>query len=164
MKIREMVHKDLELMAKWLNTKEVFEFFGNPGAPLSKRQVYEKYGPRIEGEVAVMPFIVELNGRPFAFMQCYRLSAKDCGFSIEEKIYGIDQFIGEPSFLDKGYGTEMVLEFLAFLFVEKQVDAVVVDPELSNPRAIRCYEKSGFRKVNKIDGNRKWLMKVEKCK
>lgn len=165
MKIRRMVHEDLDLMAKWLKTIEVLEFFGDPEKPFSTRQVREKYAPRIDGTVAVEPYIVEREGSPFAFMQCYRLSRGDYGsggYSIEETLYGIDQFIGEPSLFNKGYGTQMVRKFLDFIFDEKQADTVIVDPELTNPRAIRCYEKCGFHKVRKIDGGRKWLMEISK--
>ena len=156
-----MSHDDLDIMRKWLNTKEVLEFFGDPAAPPNARQIDEKYGHRIDGKVAVEPYIVETEGKPFAFMQCYRLTDEDYksyGYSIEETIYGIDQFIGEPELLGKGYGTRMVTEFLSFIFNEKGADAVTVDPELTNPRAIRCYEKCGFQKIKQIDGDRKWLM------
>lgn len=163
MEIRKLGHDDLDIMTKWLNTKEVLEFFGDPAAPPSSRQIREKYGPRIDGAAAVEPYIVETEGKPFAFMQCYRLTDeeyKNCGYSIEETIYGIDQFIGEPELFGKGYGTRMVTEFLAFIFDEKGADAVIVDPELTNPRAIRCYEKCGFQKIKRIDGDRKWLMET----
>ncbi|RAZ81617.1 GNAT family N-acetyltransferase [Planococcus halotolerans] len=161
--MRKMSHEDLKLMSKWLNTKEVLEFFGDPDAPLSTIQIREKYGPRIDGAVAVEPYIAETEGKPFAFMQCYRLTDEDYksyGYSIEETIYGIDQFIGEPALFSKGYGTQMLTEFLSFVFNEKGADAVTVDPELTNPRAIRCYEKCGFQKIKKINGERKWLMEI----
>lgn len=163
MELRKMLHEDLDLMTKWLNTEEVLEFFGDPAAPPSASQVLEKYGPRIDGDVAVETYIAETEGRPFAFLQCYRLSEEDykyCGYSMEETLYGIDQFIGEPSLFNKGYGTRMVTEFLNFVFSEKGADAVVVDPELTNLRAIRCYEKCGFQKIKKVDNGRKWLMEV----
>lgn len=165
MKIRKMVHEDLELMTKWLNTKEILEFFGHPSAPPSARQVQEKYGPRIDGAIAVEPYIAETDGRPFAFLQGYRIANADYanyGYAMDETIYGIDQFIGEPALFNKGYGTRLVTEFLRFIFQEKQADAIVLDPELSNPRAIRCYEKCGFRKVKKIEGNKKWLMEISR--
>lgn len=163
MKIRKMIHEDLELMTEWLNTKEILEFFGDPAAPPSAKQVQKKYAPRIEGAIAVEPYIAETDGRPFAFLQCYRLRNKDYasyGYSIEETVYGIDQFIGEPALFNKGYGTQLVTEFVQFIFQEKQADAIVLDPELSNPRAIRCYEKCGFRKVKKIEDGQKWLMEI----
>lgn len=167
MKIRRMSHDDLGIMTKWLNTKEVLEFFGDPDAPPSAIQIRKKYGPRIDGAVAVKPYIVETEGKPFAFMQCYRLTDEDYksyGYSIEETIYGIDQFIGEPELLGKGYGTQMVTEFLSFIFNGKGADAVTVDPELINPRAIRCYKKCGFQKIKQIDGDRKWLMEVTRAR
>lgn len=163
MKIRRMSHDDLELMTEWLNTNEVLEFFGDPAAPPSARQIHEKYAPRIEGTVAVEPYIAEIAGQPFAFMQCYRLTDEDYrsyGYSIEETIYGIDQFIGKPELFGKGYGTQMVTDFLSFIFNERGADAVTVDPELTNPRAIRCYEKCGFKKIKQIDVDRKWLMGI----
>ena len=165
MEIRKMSRDDLELMTKWLNTKEILEFFGHPDAPPSAEQVRAKYGPRIDGDIAVEPYIVETEGRPLAFMQCCRLADADYekyGYSIEETIYGIDQFIGEPALFGKGYGTQMVKDFLQFIFNEKLADAVTVDPELTNPRAIRCYEKCGFRKMKTIDNGRKWLMEISK--
>lgn len=167
MKIRKMRRDDLDMMAKWLNTKEVLEFFGDPEAPPSVGRIHEKYAPRINGLVAVEPYIVETRGEPFAFMQCYRLTDEDYksfGYSIEETIYGIDQFIGEPELFGQGYGTRMVTEFLSFIFNEKGADAVVVDPELINPRAIRCYEKCGFKKIKQIEGDRKWLMEITRAR
>lgn len=165
LKIRKMTHEDLAIMTNWLNTKEVLGFFGNPAAPQSAKQVHEKYGPRIDGDIAVAPYFVETKGEPIAFMQCYKLSEKDYknyGYSIEETIYGIDQFIGEPSWWRSGYGTRMVTKFLAILFDEKQADAVVVDPEFTNLRAIRCYEKCGFQKIKKIEDGQKWLMEISR--
>lgn len=165
MEIRKMRHGDLGMMTKWLNTQEVLEFFGNPAASPSAKEIKVKYAPRIDGTVAVEPYIVETEGKPFAFMQCYRLTDEDYksyGYSIEETIYGIDQFIGEPELFGKGYGTRMVTEFACFIFNEKRADAIVLDPELTNPRAIRCYEKCGFRKVKKIEEGKKWLMEISR--
>nr|WP_246118823.1 hypothetical protein [Alkalibacillus haloalkaliphilus] len=33
-----------------------------------------------------------------------------------------------------------------------------MDPEVSNVRAIKCYEKCGFSKVRLIEDRSKWLM------
>lgn len=167
MNIRKMEHGDLDLMAKWLNTREVLEFFGDPSAPPSDSQVRAKYGPRIDGKIEVEPYIAETGGSPFAFMQCYRLSERDresYGYSIEETHFGIDQFIGEPSLFNKGYGTQMVTQFVNFIFHDKQAETVTVDPEVSNPRAIRCYEKCGFQRIKEIDGGRKWLMAIARAR
>lgn len=54
----------------------------------------------------------------------------------------------------------MVKEFVRFVFEQKGADKVVADPETRNSRAIRCYEKCGFRKVKEMDGGKKWLMEI----
>lgn len=56
----------------------------------------------------------------------------------------------------------MVRAFTELIFAEKWADAIVMDPEVRNPRAIRCYEKCGFRKLKEIEGGQKWLMELRR--
>jgi aminoglycoside 6'-N-acetyltransferase len=58
---------------------------------------------------------------------------------------GIDIFIGDPDARDRGVGTEAIRTMLRFLFEEKRVHRATIDPEVANARAIRAYEKAGFR-------------------
>ena len=45
-------------------------------------------------------FIVTLDGRPFAYLQCYRMSEWDACFGPQpEGTRGIDQFIGEADMI-----------------------------------------------------------------
>lgn len=43
----------------------------------------------------------------------------------------------------------------------KNVDLIVLDPEVSNTRAVRCYEKCGFKKVKKVHNETCWLMELK---
>ena len=65
-----------------------------------------------------------------------------------EIIYGTDQFFGEPSYWNKGIGTRLVSAMVKYLIEEKGANRIVMDPQTWNERAIRCYEKCGFEKVN----------------
>lgn len=56
--------------------------------------------------------------------------------------------IGHPDYRSKGYGTEAMKLFLNFLFNELGLRKVKLNVFDFNKRAIRSYEKSGF----KIDG------------
>ncbi len=58
---------------------------------------------------------------------------------------GIDIFIGEPDARDRGVGTEAVRMLLGYLFEVRKLHRVTIDPELGNARAIRSYQKAGFR-------------------
>jgi RimJ/RimL family protein N-acetyltransferase len=65
-------------------------------------------------------------------------------------VRGIDQFLASPEQLDRGIGTRLIRDFVSMLFEDSRVTRVQVDPEPRNARAIRCYEKVGFRTVREI--------------
>jgi Acetyltransferase (GNAT) domain len=49
------------------------------------------------------------------------------------------------------HGTAMITQFVEFLFRDWAVTKIQTDPTPTNLRAIRCYEKVGFRKVGIVD-------------
>jgi RimJ/RimL family protein N-acetyltransferase len=53
--------------------------------------------------------------------------------------------------LGRGIGTAMVRAFVERLFADAAVTRVQTDPAPGNGRAIRCYEKAGFRAVGEVD-------------
>jgi aminoglycoside 6'-N-acetyltransferase len=63
---------------------------------------------------------------------------------------GLDQFIGEPEMIGRGHGAEMVRRHVEWL-METGVPAVGVDPDPDNLRAIRAYEKAGFRRGDVVE-------------
>ena len=56
---------------------------------------------------------------------------------------------GEVS-IDEGLGTAMVRQFTVRLMEDPAVTEIRVDPSPDNGRAIRCYEKAGFRPDGEI--------------
>jgi aminoglycoside 6'-N-acetyltransferase len=164
-----MAEDDYQVMVKWLSTPEVLEFYGGINNPLSLKDIIKKYKPRVEGTVPIIPFIVELDKRPIGYMQTYKLSVNEIenlSYSSNDVIYGMDQFIGDPHFFGKGYGTIMVQSLIEMIVQQQHVDIIALDPEVKNSRAIRCYEKCGFQKVRKIRNDLCWLMEyriIENC-
>jgi RimJ/RimL family protein N-acetyltransferase len=53
--------------------------------------------------------------------------------------------IGEPEYWNKGYGTDVMNTLLRFAFTEINLRRVTLTVFEYNPRAIRSYEKAGFR-------------------
>ncbi|MFT3891365.1 MAG: GNAT family protein [Anaerolineales bacterium] len=53
--------------------------------------------------------------------------------------------IGEREFWGKGYGTDVMRVILRYAFTEVNLNRVTLDVFEYNPRAIRSYEKAGFR-------------------
>ncbi|WP_456274424.1 GNAT family N-acetyltransferase [Bacillus sp. AK031] len=145
--IRKMMEEDLSLMGRWLSTDKVYEFYSNNGKPLSSEEVANKYLPRIKGSSTVVPYIFQYGEQPSGYLQMYPSSSdelKDWGYPEGTTVWGMDCFIGEPSLFNKGLGTRMVDLFTDHIIREANPDYIVLDPSITNKRAIRCYEKAGF--------------------
>ncbi|WP_281359554.1 GNAT family N-acetyltransferase [Litoribacterium kuwaitense] len=72
------------------------------------------------------------------------------GFRDERMTLGMDQFIGEPNYWDRGIGQAFMNFMLKRLTKEFGTFRVVVDPRIQNQRAIACYLKSGFTKRKEL--------------
>jgi AacA4 family aminoglycoside N(6')-acetyltransferase len=149
--LRLMTEDDLPLLHDWLNRPHIVEWWG--GERPSFEEVRTKYTPRILKMERVTPYIAMLGDTPFAYAQSYvALGAGDGWWEDETDpgVRGIDQSIGEAHLLGKGLGTKLVRALVNRLFEDLSVTKVQTDPTPTNLRAIRCYEKAGFRIVNNI--------------
>lgn len=110
---------------------------------------------KIKGNGYDYPFIILLNRKPIGYIVCcdlyaYRTLCKTKkGLFTEEEpgTFCMDLFIGEPDYLNKGYGTQIVKQFAQSIFDEFNAKILYIDPSVSNKNAIRCYEKAGFQFV-----------------
>src|SRR3954453_3787094 len=66
-------------------------------------------------------------------------------------VRGIDQFLANSGQVDHGVGTAMVRAFVQHLFADPAVTRIQTDPSPENRRAVRCYEKAGFRATDVLD-------------
>lgn len=65
---------------------------------------------------------------------------------LEYRHAGIDLFIG-ALYQDRGLGTDTVRTIARHLVHDRGHHRLTIDPVAHNARAIRCYEKVGFRRV-----------------
>ena len=56
--------------------------------------------------------------------------------------------IANPDAWDKGYGSEIVGLIIRYAFEQRGLQSVWLRVRTDNPRAIRVYEKNGFRREN----------------
>jgi aminoglycoside 6'-N-acetyltransferase len=94
-------------------------------------------------------WIVAYQGRPFAYAQDYSPHDWDAHPFAHLPLgsRGIDQYIGEPDLLDRGHGSAFVRAHCDRLFAAG-APAIGTDPHPENGRAIRAYEKAGFKIVS----------------
>lgn len=138
---------DYALLARWLTDPRVLQCYEGRDNPFPLERVKEKYAPRVLAEEGVVPCIMQYECQPVGYLQFYVADPAEYHFDGRGKVYALDLFIGEPSLWGQGLGTQFVRLLLCYLFETKSADWVILDPHVDNTRAIRAYEKCGFRKI-----------------
>ncbi len=151
-RIRNLEENDFPLMLKWLSDSRVLEYYGGRDKYYNLESIKEHYTEKWKSEV--IRVIIEYNNIPVGYGQIYKMYDElyeDYLYpKTEEIVYGMDQFIGEPEYWSRGIGTKYIKTIFEFLRKERNADAVILDPHKNNPRAIRCYEKAGFKIIKEL--------------
>ena len=148
LRLRPITPDDSAALARWLSEPEVAAYFGRQPSDLAESEGAAAESASLPG----WTFIIEYRGRPIGGIEYFQ-DRPSAPWSA-----GIDIFIGEPDARDHGLGTEALRTLLQYLFETKGLKRVTIDPEPSNRRAVRAYEKAGFhldgvlRRHMKIDG------------
>jgi aminoglycoside 6'-N-acetyltransferase len=142
---RPMCAGDLVLVRVWLAMPHVVEWWGDTDAQFAL----------VSGDLAepaMDQFIVAVDGRPFAYLQCYNPAVwPESGFGPQPQgTRGIDQFIGEPDMIECGHGSAFIRSFVERLLLAG-TPRVLTDQDPTNARAVRSYQKAGFRKDRLVD-------------
>ena len=140
---RPMMAADMPLIRRWLGAPHVAEWWHDP-------ETLEFVGGDLE-HPDLAQFIISLDGRSFAYLQCYQIGDWHVSFGPQPVgTRGLDQFIGEADMLDRGHGPAFIRTFAEQLLANG-TPRVVIDPDPDNARAIRAYEKAGFSKDRLVD-------------
>jgi RimJ/RimL family protein N-acetyltransferase len=138
MEFRPLSSADLPMVAAWLIRPHVAGWWNGP----------------IALEPGLRQFLALLEGEAIGYVQSYHaVASHGDGWWMDVQdpgVHGIDQFLADERKLGQGLGTEMVRAFVTELFADRGITRVQADPSPANGRAIRCYEKAGFRRVREI--------------
>ncbi|MDX8440934.1 GNAT family N-acetyltransferase [Mesorhizobium australafricanum] len=140
---RPVTLKDLPMIAGWLRESHVAAWWDDPDKEIAEIREHID-------SVSVEPLIVELDGRPIAYLQSYDPHMEDDHPYADQPFgtLGIDLSIGPPELVGFGHGSAIVRQFAEELF-EEGAPRVIIDPHPGNGRAIRAYEKAGFRPIGR---------------
>jgi aminoglycoside 6'-N-acetyltransferase Ib len=148
---RPLTSADLPMMHEWLSRPHVAEWWG-PAPSLA--ELAADYESSITGTAPHWAFVALRDGAPIGFIQAYTPAEwHHEGWWLDEhdtRVRGIDQFLAEAGQLGQGLGTAMVRAFVAELLRDPEVTRIQTDPAPDNGRAIRCYEKAGFRAAREV--------------
>lgn len=150
--LRPLAEEDAPRLAELGSRPEVARWW--PG--LTVEHVLEKARGEDEG---VTGFAVVVDGEVAGLVQYYEEDDPDYRHA------GIDLFLGVP-WHGRGLGVDVVRTMALHLVRDRGHRRLVIDPAAANERAIRCYEKAGFRPVGVMrehwrDGEgvwRDWLL------
>lgn len=148
---RRLRGDDLPLLVRWLGDPDVSPWYGEGEPTLAS--LTARYADRITGEDTTRAFVIEIDGQKVGYIQCYWIADEpDYARQLalppmpEPGAVGTDLFIGEEAFRNRGWGTPILRAFhRQIVFGEMQASVAIIAPSPNNRRAIRVYEKVGFR-------------------
>lgn len=147
--IHELQEADLPLLLKWLSDPQVLEFYEGRDQQFNTQKVRKKF---LDRKDQVNRCIVHYKQKPIGYIQFYELdegTKRDYGYR-NDVVFGLDQFIGEEGWRGKGIGTKLIQTMTTYICEDYNVDRIVMDPQKSNRRAIKCYERCQFTKVKEL--------------
>ena len=143
---RPVAEDDFAMLAAWMTEPHVAEWWTD-GPEASLAEIREAMN-----DISTEPLIVELGGRPIAYLQSYDPHLEDDHPYRDQPFgtLGVDLSIGPPELVGIGHGSALLAQFVEELFREG-TPRVVIDPDPANRRAVRAYEKAGFRPLDERD-------------
>ena len=139
-----------ELMYKWCSQEIIYEWFEQ--RKLSFDEIENKYKNKLLDNYQHLYFI-NYNDTKIGFVQIYKYDDKKSDkLKKYNSIFEYDIFIGESEYLSKGIGTKIVNYIKNFIYDNYLCDCIILRPFDRNKRAIKCYEKCGFERVDEYIG------------
>ena len=146
---------DLDLLGRWMEKPHWREWWGEPETELGYIR------DMVEGRDTTRPFLFLVDGEPAGYIQYWFIGhhqnetwVKDNPWLMElpADAIDVDLSIGEAQNLSRGIGTAVLKVFVAMLR-EQGFGTIVIDPDPENGRAVRAYEKAGFRPIPGLKGS-----------
>jgi len=146
---------DLPVLADWLKRPHWREWWGDPATELGYIR------DMVEGrDRTCRPFLFSLDGEPAGYIQVWQIAphqtpewARDNPWLMEvpADAVGVDLSLADGDRLSRGIGSTVLRRFVSTLLAEGR-DAILIDPDPANARAVTAYRKAGFRPVPHLEG------------
>jgi aminoglycoside 6'-N-acetyltransferase len=138
---RPVTEADLPMLAAWLSEPHMAEWWDDPEVEIGHIREHID-------SISVEPLIIELDGQPIGYLQSYDPHLEEDHPYRDQPFgtLGIDISIARPELLGIGHGSAIVRQFADELFAEG-APRIIIDPDPGNRRAIRAYEKAGFKRI-----------------
>ena len=132
----------LPLYLKWINDFEVLRTLGAPLRPMTMEAEEQWFNESSRAEDASFTIYERSTLRPIGNTGFHELS-----LAHRQATFGI--LIGEKDCWDQGYGTEATRLMLDYGFNALGLHNIMLTVFSNNPRALRAYQKAGFREIGR---------------
>jgi UDP-4-amino-4,6-dideoxy-N-acetyl-beta-L-altrosamine N-acetyltransferase len=135
-RLRPLASTDLRRCVKWFSDPQIIRFLGR-NAPVSmaeEERWFRDYERRTDEQI----FAIDVDGVHIGNIGLHKIDRT-------HRKADVGIVIGEASFWSKGFGTEAMLTALRYAFGPLGLNKVSLDVLEYNDRAIRTYERLGFR-------------------
>lgn len=151
---RRVTLADLPLLDGWLRQPHLQEWWGDPDEEVGYIR------DMLDGRDSTEPYLFLLNDAPAGYIQIWHcddarvepwLSKAPWLRHLPRGCVGVDLSIGDGAQLSKGTGSHVLRAFVDGLYA-RGFDDIIIDPDRTNARAIRAYEKAGFVAIPELAG------------
>lgn len=134
------IERDVALLFRWLADEDVHRWYDEGEHSM------ENYRRKFAPEPTTHKFIVEIDHQAIGYLQTYWLSDEPeyaAQLGLSHDAVSIDMFLGVRN---RGLGHRILDAALArIVFGEMNAEWACINPDPENLRAVRSYEKAGFR-------------------
>jgi RimJ/RimL family protein N-acetyltransferase len=149
-----MTLADLPTLRDWLLRPHVREWWGDPDEEVASVR------DMIEGRDTTEPYFFAIDGKTHGYIQAWYVADQInpemlAGYPwltlLPKEAVGVDLTIAEPDHLSRGIGSAVLTAFVRGLR-QRGHATIIIDPDPANLRAVRAYEKAGFRIIPDLVG------------
>lgn len=146
---RPVTAADLPMLADWIARPHWQAWWDDPKEEIAHIR------DMVDGRDTTRPFIFGENGEDLGYIQVWVIADQRVDpwltvapwlNDLPDDAVGVDLSIADDARLGQGLGTRALRAFVAMLRAEGR-RCIVIDPDPSNLRAVRAYEKAGFRPI-----------------
>ena len=145
---------DLPLLGVWMAQPHWRDWWGDPAEELAMVR------DMVEGRDTTRPFVFHEDGLDLGYIQVWYVADQRVEpwltqapwlTELPDDAVGVDLSIADPARLGRGLGTRALVAFVAMLR-DAGHQTIVIDPDPANLRAVRAYERAGFRPIPDLLG------------
>lgn len=137
------IESDVHRLYNWLSDEDVRTWYDEG------EHSVENYRQKFAPEPTTHRYIIEIDQQPAGYIQAYWLHDEPDyarQLPLEHDAVSLDIFIGAGEFRGQGWGSAALITFLReVVFGRMQAEYACINPDPANTRAVRSYEKVGFR-------------------